>query len=55
MKEGETMFDETTNISVIQPRIDRIRAWLESKNLGALFVYSPPPSTSGVRPLTSPI
>ena len=35
------MFDETTDMSVIQPRIDRIRAWLEANNLGALFVYSP--------------
>lgn len=34
------MFDETTDISVIQPRIDRIQAWLEQNNLGALFVYS---------------
>ena len=26
---------------MIQPRIERIRAWLEANNLGALFVYSP--------------
>ena len=50
------MFDETTDISVIQPRIDKIRAWLEANNLGALFVYSPSgSSTSGVRRPTSPI
>ena len=35
------MFDESTDMSVIRPRIERIRAWLEAKNLGALFVYSP--------------
>ena len=35
------MFDETNSIGVIQPRIDRILAWLEQENLGALFVYSP--------------
>lgn len=35
------MFDETTDISVIRPRIEKIRAWLEARNLGALFVYSP--------------
>ena len=35
------MFDETTNMSVIRPRIERIRAWLEANNLGALFAYSP--------------
>ena len=35
------MFDEMTDMSVIRPRIERIRAWLEAKNLGALFVYSP--------------
>ena len=32
------MFDEMTDMSVIRPRIERIRAWLEAKNLGALFV-----------------
>ena len=35
------MFDETTDMSVIRPRIERIRAWLEARDLGALFVYSP--------------
>ncbi len=35
------MFDETTDIAVLQPRMEKIRAWLEQNNLGALFVYSP--------------
>ena len=35
------MFDESTDMTLLRPRIERIRAWLEAKNLGGLFVYSP--------------
>ena len=35
------MFDESTDMALLRPRIERIRAWLEAKNLGGLFVYSP--------------
>lgn len=35
------MFDESTDMALLRPRIERIRAWLETRNLGGLFVYSP--------------
>lgn len=35
------MFDETTGLDVIRPRIEKIRSWLAARNIGALFVYSP--------------
>lgn len=35
------MFDESTDMTLLRPRIERIRAWLDARNLGGLFVYSP--------------